>query len=196
MTDLINKASKSLVPSSKAIVYVIVSYWARVHSLSNISVHHITSKMLINIIYGFTKPTYFMEMAEQILSLDDLTPEQRKLRKDYTKGKPKHLQYIVPLTNISRLCDDIEPVLSKEATLVQLNINKNTDQKMIIFGSIYGDLFSLLEHFNTIREDKTVNIIHKITQYNDIYLFLGAYVSRGQFTRFLKHRRLKKRPGT
>eukprot|EP01083_Nonionella_stella_P037016 100956_1 len=166
-------------PLTKETICLIVSYWVRVCTLSEISYQHITSNVIINNIYDYSQPVYFMEIAQRILSIAHFTPKQVETYKD---NKAQNMQSFIAAPDILRLCDDIETVLSKEDTLLRLNTNKNTNQNVIIFGDIRGDLFSLLHHFNSIRKEQAMDIISKIQKHNDIYLFLASYVCRGKYS--------------
>eukprot|EP01083_Nonionella_stella_P037018 100959_1 len=173
-----HKRSKSSSPLHEDIVCSIVSYWARIHGLSDMSFQHLSSNIIMNTIHSFTKSSYFIKLAERILSIGDMTPKQLK---KYAETKANKLDYnmlsVISRTDILRLCDDVEAILRTEQTLLKLN--PKHDQNLIICGDIRGDLFSLFHHFNSIHTDCN-NIIHKISTYNDIYLFLGSYVCRGK----------------
>ncbi len=166
----------------KDTVCLIISHWARNNGLYAISFQHITSILVMTIIQRYSKQDFCLEIAEKILSLNKLTTKQIK---KYALQKPKHLQTFITKENILYLCDEIIPTLEKDEILLKLNLKKNTDQKLIIFGDIRGHLFSLFRHFHSIHQndnDKQMNIMDKIHKYNDIHLFLGSYVSRGQYS--------------
>eukprot|EP01083_Nonionella_stella_P037017 100957_1 len=176
----INRFKKNKIkaqPLTKEIICLIVSYWVRICRLSEISYQHITSNVIINSIHDYSQPVYFIEIAKRILSIAHFKPKQVET---YTDNKAQNMQSFIPAPDIMRLCDDIEAVLSNEDTLLRLNTN--TNQNVIIFGDIRGDLFSLLNHFNSVRKEKGMDIISKIQKHNDIYLFLASYVCRGKYS--------------
>eukprot|EP01084_Bolivina_argentea_P183256 316253_1 len=163
---------------SKHIICLTISYWSRTVGLPTISCEYLTSNIVITIIEDFSKPSFCVEIAEKILSMTTLTTKQIT---KYMQQKRTKLQNIIEKDVIFRLCDEIIPILEHDNILLKLNIQKNIDQKLIIIGDIRGDLLSLLKHFDSIRNNDNIckyeNIIDKIYKYNDIYLFLGSYVS-------------------
>eukprot|EP01084_Bolivina_argentea_P183257 316254_1 len=173
-----HKKKATTLSYSKHIACLIISYWARKSGLSTISCDHLTSNIVMTIIEDFAKPSFYEQIAEKILSMNTLTTKQIT---KYMQQKRTKLQNIIEKDVIFRLCDEIIPILEHDNILLKLNIQKNIDQKLIIIGDIRGDLLSLLKHFDSIRNNDNIckyeNIIDKIYKYNDIYLFLGSYVS-------------------
>lgn len=132
----------------------ILSYWGRHCDLSNISIQHITTETIENVIRGFMRHGLCDKIAENVL---------------HSKA--------IEHADISKLCEMIPSVLQSDPPFIRISFQ--SDRKLFIFGSICGDLDSLLSLFGCARDLPEMDIIDKIMRFNDIYLFLGSYSCRG-----------------